>query len=317
MRAVIFTDIPDPTVVALTRATIATARSRPAFEVCGLVTANPELVVRSRRAELGRLLRRVLVRGTGGPSGSVSDTSLARLAQREGLPFLIAERGVSTQAFIERLHRELAPDVILSYYCMQILKAPLLDSVEQAVNYHDGLLPHYAGLAATAHSIYRGESHSGFTFHRMTTGIDAGAILYQGSVPVDEDDDSRSVGRAKTVAAVAALPTVIDMIEAGDPGVEQTGAGSYFNRDDYQRMRTVEGTADLPSEEFQRRLRAFGTLTITIGGSTEDVTEVAPARVGDRFAFPTADGHLRATRLSGIPSGLIALWRRVRAVTGR
>ena len=257
MRAVIFTDIPAPTSLALTRATVAAARRRPTFEVCGLVTVNPELLVRSRKAELGGLLKRVLVWGTGGPAEFGADRNLARLAQREGLPFLRAERGVNTPAFIERLHHELAPDVILSYYCLQIMKAPLLDSFEQAVNYHDGLLPHYGGLAATAHSIYRGEDRSGFTFHRMTTGIDAGPILYQGSVPVGEDDNRRSVGRAKAMAAVAALPTVLDMIEARDPGVEQTGEGSYFNREDYQRMRIVDRTADLPSEEFQRRLRAL------------------------------------------------------------
>jgi hypothetical protein len=71
------------------------------------------------------------------------------------------------------------------------------------------------------------------------------------------------------------------------------------------------------SKEIERRIRAFTTVTIPTGGAAEAVTEVAPARPGDPFAFPTVDGHLRATRISGVPSGLVAIQRRMRTLTGR
>jgi methionyl-tRNA formyltransferase len=74
----------------------------------------------------------------------------------------------------------------------------------------------------------------------MTTGIDDGPILHQDSVPVGKNDNERSVSRAKVDAAVKAVPTVIDSIEANHPGVQQTGDGSYFTRDDYNRLCAVD-----------------------------------------------------------------------------
>ena len=110
----------------------------------------------------------------------------------------------------------------LSCYCGTIWKAELLGALPQAVNYHDGLLPEYKGVGATSFSIYNGEATSGFTFHRMTEGIDAGAILVQGAVAVDEHSTMGDVDRRKRQATVAALPRVFDLVAANDPGARRT-----------------------------------------------------------------------------------------------
>ena len=66
----------------------------------------------------------------------------------------------------------------------QIFRAPLLDACRRPINYHDGLLPNYRGVAATGWSIYRGESQSGFTFHRMASGSTGARSCVQGRVQV-------------------------------------------------------------------------------------------------------------------------------------
>jgi hypothetical protein len=68
----------------------------------------------------------------------------------------------------------------------------------------------------------------------MTEGIDAGPILVQGAVDVDERSALVEVERRKATAAAAALPRALDLIAAGDPGDPQVGAGSYFSERDYR-----------------------------------------------------------------------------------
>ncbi|MGI9623687.1 MAG: formyltransferase family protein [Acidimicrobiales bacterium] len=308
----IFSDVPSLTSIRLSEATLAAARNCEDFEVCGFVTA----VDRPTKGPLERLksdARRLLEATTGGGWPNVWNPNLQRLAEHSKLPYLVAEEGVNSSVFVERLHRDLQPDVILSYFATSIFKPVLLDSVSQAVNYHDGLLPHYAGLGATSHSIHRGESFSGYTFHRMTPGIDDGPILIQGKVMVTETATLRSVNRAKVTSATAEVPDLIDQIRADRPGSPQSGEGSYFSQAAYGEVTKIEDPNTLTAAELRLRVRAFGTLEVRIDGATEYVTSVASASAGDPLSFATSDGQvLKATRIADLPTALIRGRRRLR-----
>ena len=148
-----------------------------------------------------------------------------------------------------------------------------------AVNYHDGLLPAYKGVAATPFSLYHCESESGFTFHHMTEGIDAGPILEQRAVPIDEHSRVAEVDRRKAAAAVAALPRLLDRIAAGDRGRPQTEPGRYFSRADYRTVIEVPRPELVTTVELQRRIRAFGVVLVTIDGVAWPVTRLrGPSR---------------------------------------
>lgn len=318
LRAVILTDVPGLTASTLSAATIDAAASRPDIEVCGFVTGSPDDVLPNARQRLTRGLRRGFVALTGGPRARRRFVPIRALARRHDLPVLATGGSLSDPAFVARLHDELAPDVILSYFCVQILRPTLLDSVTQAVNYHDGLLPQYGGLAATSQSLARQEARSGYTFHRMTAEIDAGPILVRGSVPVPDDATSGSVVRAKTASAAAAVPSLLDMIVENSPGHPQSGPASYYNAADFQVLSTVSDPSALSAEEIDRRLRSCGSLTVTINGTAETVTELGRGEQGGAFSFMTADGQwLAATRIANLPAGLIAARRRLRSVLGR
>jgi len=236
-----------------------------------------------------------------------------RLAKRAEVPVIMADQSVNEPAFIERMHEELRPDILLSFFATSIFKPALLDSVDQAVNYHDGLLPHYAGLVATEQSIYANEPVSGYTFHRITPGIDDGPILAQGSVPIEGDKPRRGVYKAKIAASVSEIPKVIDMIEANDPGRSQSGKGSYFSQADYNALVEIDEPQEFTVAELQRRLRAFGTIKVLIDGKTEHITGVRPSKQGAPFTFPTADGTaVTATRIDGLPSSFTRARRRLR-----
>lgn len=56
------------------------------------------------------------------------------------------------------------------------------------INYHDALLPKYAGMHATSWAILNDKKTHGVTWHVMTNEVDAGDILKQGTVTIDPDE---------------------------------------------------------------------------------------------------------------------------------
>lgn len=195
---------------------------------------------------------------------------------------------------IARLRDELRPTIALSLYCLQRLSPELLGVFEHAVNYHNGLLPGFRGLKATAWSRYRGEQETGFTFHRMVPRLDAGPVLLQEARPIRADRKTADLDLAKATAAAARIPRVLRAVVDGDPGTPQSAGGRYFSMRDYLAVTRIPDTSVLSSAELARRLTAFDRLEMRIAGAWHEVTGVRQlpqsAGTGARLGFRTSDG---------------------------
>ncbi|MBP0016588.1 MAG: methionyl-tRNA formyltransferase [Cyanobacteria bacterium SBLK] len=73
----------------------------------------------------------------------------------------------------------------------KILRIPKI----AALNVHDSLLPNYAGLSAEYWVIRNNEKQTGVTVHIMSDIMDAGPIVLQESVLINNDDTSFDVAR--------------------------------------------------------------------------------------------------------------------------
>jgi methionyl-tRNA formyltransferase len=79
-------------------------------------------------------------------------------------------------------------------YIFSIVNSSLLPSSfikfaqKMAINYHDSLLPNYAGLNATSWALLNDEKLHGITWHLINEKVDAGDILVQHSFPIDKSD---------------------------------------------------------------------------------------------------------------------------------
>ena len=144
------------------------------------------------------------------------------------------------------------------------------------VNYHNGPLPNYAGLRATAWAVLNGEAAHGVTWHRIDAGIDTGPILSQRVFDIDPEETTASLNARCTAAAIGCLDDVFARIEKSDlSGLPQRVAGrSYFGRDD---VVPDAGLIDWhwPSERILRLVRAcdwgptandFGTAAVAFRG---------------------------------------------------
>lgn len=318
MRLLIFSDLNTETSSRLIEATLRLARTRSDVAVAGIVTSRPAAFRRPRTAEIKRCGRAALATAANGGASFRTffphRVDLDRVIGRRGIPILTPEDGdPNSPSFVARIVDELRPSVAVSYFSMSIFRRSLLDAFEHAINYHDGLLPRYRGLRSTSLSIYHGEAVSGFTFHRMSEGIDAGPILTQESIAIDEHATLDETVRQKACLAVAALPRVLDLIDANAPGRPQAGPQSYFSDQDSRAIYRIAHPEELTADELHRRMRAFGTLLITIEGTTYPVTRLARAPAGRALGFRTADGiSLVPNRFHGLPRALSRIPSRTR-----
>jgi len=85
-------------------------------------------------------------------------------------------------------------DYLFSIVNSCILKKEHLAAARIAcINYHDSLLPGYAGINATSWSLINGEPEHGITWHRMTEEIDQGLILKSLRFRIEPDETALSL----------------------------------------------------------------------------------------------------------------------------
>jgi methionyl-tRNA formyltransferase len=245
---------------------------------------------------------------------SLAFRALTAVARRRGVRVIVPpDRDVNHPDFVRMIADELRPDWSLSLGCGQIFRPELLAALRYPVNYHNGLLPAYRGIGATAWSMFHEEPVSGFTFHLMNEHLDEGAILLDGAVPITADARVTRLEWDKTHHAARQMKAVFDLLERRDPGRPQTGRSAYFSAADWRRARIIADPASYTLRDLERRLRIFDYLALSLGGDRYEVTKlrVVPAnRRPSPLAFRTSDGVLvEPMRFLHLPLPLYRLYR--------
>lgn len=83
----------------------------------------------------------------------------------------------------------LGADGIVTAAFGQFLPTTLLDSVDFAVNVHASLLPKYRGGAPIHYALINGDERAGVTIMEMVKEMDAGDMIKQASLPIEEEDN--------------------------------------------------------------------------------------------------------------------------------
>lgn len=233
--------------------------------------------------------------------------NLRALAKRYGFAVLLVpdiRQPASCGAALERLRS----DILFSVFWTKKFNADFLRQFRQAINYHNGTVPDYRGLNATPWSVYRGETHSGFTVHRINEQLDLGDVLVTGAVPIQPGDSVFDIELRKTRLAVEHLPAVLDALVKELPGIPQTEPHKYNSDRQRGRLVRVEEPTLVSSDELLRRIRAFGSVQIRLrhryiwlhglGARIREPT------ASDRHVLNLRDGSWRMKRSDRIIAGL-------------
>ena len=157
--------------------------------------------------------------------------SVARLAAEQGIA-VYAPDDVNHPLWVERI-RALAPDVIFSFYYRNLLSDAILSSARHgAFNLHGSLLPRYRGRAPLNWVLVNGEKETGVTLHRMVKRADAGNIVAQQSVAIDDADVALTLHHKICSAAQTLLRDALPQIAAGNmtETVQDESQATYVGR---------------------------------------------------------------------------------------
>ncbi|KHT21521.1 bifunctional UDP-4-amino-4-deoxy-L-arabinose formyltransferase/UDP-glucuronic acid oxidase ArnA [Pectobacterium brasiliense] len=157
--------------------------------------------------------------------------SVAKAAAEMDVP-VFAPEDVNHPLWVNRI-RELAPDVIFSFYYRTLLSDDILQLPSfGAFNLHGSLLPHYRGRAPVNWVLVNGETQTGVTLHKMVSRADAGDIVAQSVVAIDEEDTALTLhGKCRTAAA-ALLAQQLPLIRSREITLtpQDESRASYFGR---------------------------------------------------------------------------------------
>lgn len=140
--------------------------------------------------------------------------SVARIAAEHGIP-AHAPEDPNHPLWVRRIG-EMAPDMLFSAHYRLMLGDELRAVCpERCFNLHASMLPAYRGRCPINWVLVNGETSTGVTIHHMTAEADAGDIVAQAAVQIDDDDSARTLTEAICAAASTLLGELLPAIEGG------------------------------------------------------------------------------------------------------
>lgn len=112
--------------------------------------------------------------------------------------------------------KELKPDIVVSLYFDQILKAEAIQVASIAtINMHPGILPGYRGVWPGFWKLYKGEKQAGITIHYINEKIDAGEILAEYTYPIEQEDTKLSLSLKSANHGIKRLIEILRQFKQG------------------------------------------------------------------------------------------------------
>lgn len=244
---------------------------------------------------------------------------------------------------IEAFLRRQPFDLLFSIANGRILDADALSIPRLgAVNFHNSLLPRYAGSNASSWAILEGEDFHGVTWHTMTSRVDAGGILARARLQVEPTDTAQTLNLKCYDLALTTFAGLLSDL----PRLLRAAAKQDVSRRTFYAATRKPPNAGIISwrssaEEIDRLVRAltvspeinrFASPLVALGAGLYVVPRLEPLAVrsmrepgtiidhgADRLqvATGTDDVIIRALRtLDGEPVGIEDLVRRVALTRG-
>ena len=191
---------------------------------------------------------------------AVEKVHLGREVDFPEVPVRHVPRGESNSPETRAWVSEQRPDVVF-LYGSSIIRPPLLTDYP-TINLHLGLSPYYRGSGTNFWPLANGEPECvGCTIHLAVEDVDAGGVLHQVRPPVEPVDRAHEMGTKALMAAVAAIPAVVEAYRAGriQPVKQDLSAGTVYKRRDFDAASVRRLWANLESGMIREYAEAQDT----------------------------------------------------------
>lgn len=153
----------------------------------------------------------------------VEDAPILSLGQKFKVPAIYMDPGQAgprlskeaEKAYIERIG-DFSPKLIVLAGFMRILRAPFIEAFGgQVINLHPSLLPSFKGANGIQDAFDFGVKITGCTVHWVTPTLDAGPIIDQKAVRVEDSDNATMLAKKIHIAEHRLLPDVVTRLSKG------------------------------------------------------------------------------------------------------
>ncbi|MBA3054457.1 MAG: methionyl-tRNA formyltransferase [Sphingomonadales bacterium] len=208
-------------------------------------------------------------------------------------------KGADEQAAFAALGADIA--VVAAYGL--ILPQAVLDAPKLGcLNVHGSLLPRWRGAAPIQRAILAGDAETGVGVMRMERGLDTGAVLLEGRMPIGRKtageltDELAQMGAQLMVQVLADLPAYPEIAQSAEGvtyahKIDKAEARLDFNGDAAQVERQVRAFAPTPGAFFELDGERYRVLAAEVvgGGGEPGVT------LDDALTIACRSGALRVT----------------------
>lgn len=187
------------------------------------------------------------------PNRGVANTNqyMHEIAEQYQIPISLARIDEQT---VLQLQEEGCELLITSAYNYKI--PPLDNTTIRGINVHPSLLPKGRGEWPLPWTILTEQQTTGITVHKQEQEYDAGDILYQQSIPVDNDETLESLSaKLQMLAKSCLLEVVNDLDNLWVSAIPQSGEVSVWGTPTSE-QRTIDWQWSV--EKIDRMCRAFG-----------------------------------------------------------
>jgi len=155
------------------------------------------------------------------------------------------------------LIKSLAPDIIVVAAYGQILPKEIIEIAKYGtINLHASLLPKYRGAAPVQWALLNGEKETGISIMRINERLDAGDIISQETIKIEQADDAETMLAKLFEQGKSLLLLTLKQIEQGK--------AHYLKQDDNQATLAPSITKESaeidwkkPAPEIHNRVRAM------------------------------------------------------------
>lgn len=185
----------------------------------------------------------------------LEDGEVKRLSLARNLPL------VELDSFKDEQAQELValkPDLLVVVSFGLIIPRWFLDVASVgAINVHPSLLPRYRGPSPMQWAIMNGDTETGLTIIKMNERMDAGDILYQEPIPIDEGENAEALSARLAARTGRILPDFVGAIEEGGlpTGVPQRDTEATYTPMVVKEMGLISWAR--PPAETVRQVRAL------------------------------------------------------------
>jgi UDP-4-amino-4-deoxy-L-arabinose formyltransferase/UDP-glucuronic acid dehydrogenase (UDP-4-keto-hexauronic acid decarboxylating) len=165
------------------------------------------------------------------PNENVYFRSVAKLCAANGIPAHVPDQ-IDHPLWKKRI-ADINPDFIFSFYYRDLIPASILSLAKQgAFNLHGSLLPRYRGRAPLNWILVNGEDCTGLTLHHMVAKADAGDIVGQSKVLIEDADTALTLQTKMIASAASLLKEQLPLIAAGKATrtAQDDSKATYFGR---------------------------------------------------------------------------------------